>query len=220
MAGLTFLNIDLVKEWADDLKEYWGDVLKPFKSISLGQVVGCKGNPVEAFQALTVCWFWTYAAYLISYNGLLVYTLGSHSVDTLDMVIEILWACLIAFLNCSLQWFSVCKKYGCCWCILCCYEDTLVLLIVGIFNLMYGVLNTLHALQATGIRTPNLPYYSFGALRFSVHDNSLFYIPALLLLLQCIIQAYMGATCLRIYNGNKGSRGVEFCESGSESESA
>lgn len=215
------LNGNLAQEWFNDLKEYFNGLLKPLSKIKLGEVLGCKGDPVASFEALNYITFWIYALYLTSVVVVSWIATGLNPFGVVSFAFSTGMQLFLIFLGCSLQWFGVVKKYGCCWCIFCCFQGSLVLFIIGILNVVWGVQALIDAMRMVPFLAKLVSFWPDPTnTQYSVSQSSLYYIVVVFCMARAVTQIYLGANAIKMFNAQGGmKRGVDM-ESGSEFESS
>lgn len=210
-------DVELVKAWAGTLQEYWSGVINPFGTCSPSDMITFKGSGVDSFQAWSYVWFWAQVFVVISTAA------GNYFYFQLFMVSSVVQGLLMAFFNASIQWFGVCKRFGCCWCICCCLEGPLLLAIFGIVNMVSGALNALAVVRLLpGMRTivPDAIPQTVGY--FDVSNAPGYYLVLIFLFILAVAQFYMGANSFKIHQEvAKGqTRDLESSENEEETEEA
>mmetsp|Transcript_67208 Transcript_67208/g.176222 ORF Transcript_67208/g.176222 Transcript_67208/m.176222 type:complete len:207 (+) Transcript_67208:89-709(+) len=124
------LNIELAKEWFATTSEYLGFTLKPFQQLSLRQMFRCKDNDwAAALTAWCVVQFWV-AVVIYPLEVILSFVFRDGALAA--PLVALVWQIVISYLSSHLFWFGAVKKQGCWWCLICCLQGPVLMLIVAV----------------------------------------------------------------------------------------
>jgi hypothetical protein len=110
-------STDMVSKFFNTMTTFGGAVIGGgFKSLD---------NPVGKAQAATIVQFWVgFATSVVSF-----------SYQSPALVVQTLVAyCFWSWVN----WFGLIDRLGCIWCVCCCFEGNIVLLVTGLLDIFYG----------------------------------------------------------------------------------
>mmetsp|Transcript_82853 Transcript_82853/g.239361 ORF Transcript_82853/g.239361 Transcript_82853/m.239361 type:complete len:202 (+) Transcript_82853:89-694(+) len=142
------LDISLLQEWLGTCQEYFPLVLKPFSKMSPKQIFSCNQSNLEdwftVWSAIQVWW-----ALIINIIAIVLLFVFYSDGDVVGPgVRNLVVGVITAYIWAHMGWFAVVKKQGCCCCcIVCMSQAPILLLIYGIWLILWGVLTILNALE-------------------------------------------------------------------------
>mmetsp|Transcript_37876 Transcript_37876/g.75492 ORF Transcript_37876/g.75492 Transcript_37876/m.75492 type:complete len:201 (+) Transcript_37876:52-654(+) len=180
------LDISLVQEWLGTCNEYVACVRKPFSRMSFKQMWSCSQSDLQAwFQTWSVVQFWWSVIINIAACVILV-VLADNVVGA--AVSNCIAGIITAYLWAHLGWFAVVKKDGCCCCcIVCMSQAPILLLIFGLWLILWGVVVICNSLAY-------LDKFDLGFLYVICYAS--YAVPLL----------YMGAAMLKMWQGKSSER--------------
>mmetsp|Transcript_77893 Transcript_77893/g.226046 ORF Transcript_77893/g.226046 Transcript_77893/m.226046 type:complete len:211 (-) Transcript_77893:208-840(-) len=138
-------DISLAKEWLGTCGEYFQNIKKPFGKMGFKAMFRCnEDNLDDWFTTWSVVQFWWAVIVSVVCAILFLAFVGFDISAIQNLLVSILGAYMWAHMG----WFAVTKKQGCC-CFCCCFcisQAPILLLIFGIWLIIWSVLLVVQSL--------------------------------------------------------------------------